>query len=174
VPGDQEQVGRLDVEVLEVVLGGDDVQRLGRVREVGQQFVARDARLAAGAALVEPVLELPVGQLHHHDEFAADLLDALQGEQERVADGLDLLERGQLLPEALAAPAILGLAADELDGLVQPAGRLALPHLAEPAATQWRKQPVARQRLGAGGLGVVSVGAAFGGRDRGHGRCQRC
>ena len=45
----------------------------------------------------QAVVEVLVGQLHDDDEFAADVLDAVDRQDERVADLLDPLERLQLL-----------------------------------------------------------------------------
>ena len=109
-PGDEEQIGGLDVEVLQLELRCDHVERFGGVGEVGEQFVARDAGQAERPALAEAVLKLPVGQFHHHHEFVADDLDAFERQEERVADRLDLLERVELLREPLFAAAIIGLA----------------------------------------------------------------
>ena len=172
VPGDEEQVRRLHVQVLEVVLRADHVEGFGGVREVAQQFVARDAGQMGIDALAELVLQLVVGQFHDHDEFGPDHLDPFEGEHERVADLLDLLERGELLAQLLATFGHGRVAGDELDGLVQPAGGFALPHLAEPAAPEGRDEPVTGQRLGAGRFGVRSIGAAIRGRGRWHGRGQ--
>ena len=136
-----------------------------------EQFVARDAGQPARLALAEAVLELPVGQLHDHHEFVADDLDAFERQEERVADRLDLLERAEFLPEPVLAAAVFGLRArDELDRLVQPARRLALPHLAEAAAPERLQELVPRQRFRADQFRERSVCTALGGLYRRHGR----
>jgi len=48
------------------------VQRLGRFRHVAEQFVARNAGQPLLAALLEPVHEAAVGQLHHDHELVID------------------------------------------------------------------------------------------------------
>ena len=53
VVADEEQVVRLDVEVLEVVLLVHVVERLGGVAQVAEQLVARDADQAGRLALDE-------------------------------------------------------------------------------------------------------------------------
>ena len=74
---DQEQVARLDVEVLQVVLLVHVVERFGRVAEVAQQVVARNADQAGRLALLEQVVQALVGQLHDDDQLAVDDLDAV-------------------------------------------------------------------------------------------------
>src|SRR5436309_11386226 len=71
----------------------------------------------------------------------SNTLDELDGTQLFLGGGLAGVEGGEA-------------AADELDGLEQPARRLALPDLTEAAAAERRKQPVAGERLRAGLLGV--------------------
>ena len=148
--GDHEQVARLDVEVLEVVLLDQVVEPVGGVVEEAEQDVAGDARPARPAGTRRgSLVQVLVGQLHDDDEFAADVLDLLDGEDERVADLLDALERLHLLLGAGAvAVERVQVAVDELDGLVDAAGRHALPHLAEPAGAEGLDQPVAGDRLG--------------------------
>ena len=75
---DQEQVLRLDVEMLNLVLVVHQVQCFGRFVHVAEQFVARDARLALAAALAEAVPEVAVGQLHHDDELAIDDVESFE------------------------------------------------------------------------------------------------
>src|SRR5262249_45209868 len=66
-----------------------------------------------------------------------------------VADGLDAAEGLQLLLGALAVVAGGGeVAEDELDGLEEAAGGLALPDLAEAAAAEALDEPVFGDRLG--------------------------
>src|SRR5205807_1356947 len=66
-----------------------------------------------------------------------------------VADLLDAVEGVELLlgPDALDVEGV-EVAVDELDGLEQAAGRLALPDLAEAAVANRFNEPVALQRLG--------------------------
>ena len=147
--GDHEQVARLDVEVLEAVLLDQVVEPLGGVVEEAEQHVARDARPAGLLVLAQAFVQVLVGQLHDDEEFAADVLDLLDGQDERVADLLDALQRLHLLDRAgVVAVERVEVAVDELDGLVDAAGRDALPHLAEPAGADGLEQAVAGDRLG--------------------------
>ena len=65
-----------------------------------------------------------------------------------MAGGLDALQRPQFLGGGRAA---LEVAEDELDGLEEAAGGLALPDLAEAAAAQRLDEAVARDGGGVGG-----------------------
>ena len=99
---DQEEVLRLDVEVLQLVLIVHQVQRLGRLVHVAEQFVARDAGQALGAALLEAVPEVAVGQLHDDDELAVDDVVAFQRQDVGMADRLDAAEGLEFLLGAVA------------------------------------------------------------------------
>ena len=94
---DQEQVLRLDVEVLQLILRVHQVEGLGRLLQVAEQLVAGDAGQPLGAALLEAVPEVAVGQLHDDDELAVDDVVAFEREDVGVADGLDAVEGLQLL-----------------------------------------------------------------------------
>jgi hypothetical protein len=148
---DEEQVARLDVEVLEVVLLVHVVQRLGRVADVPQQGVARDADQAGRLALDVGVVQAAVRQLHDDDQFAVRDLDAIQGKDERVANLLDALQGTEFL---LGAGALhvegVEVAEDEFDGLEEAAGGLALPDLAEAAAAEGADEAVAGDGFGVG------------------------
>ena len=89
---DQEQVLRLDVEVLQLVLRVHQVQGLGRLLHVAEQLLARDAGQALGPALAEAVPEVAVGQLHDDDQLAVDDVEAFQRQDVGMADGLDAAE----------------------------------------------------------------------------------
>ena len=78
------------------------------------------------AALVEFLLQARRGQLGDDDQVAVDQLDALQREQEGVADLLDAVQRGQF-PRR---PLVVVAAVDDLDGLGESAGRVGLPDFA--------------------------------------------
>src|SRR5262245_2977679 len=134
---DEEEVARLDVEVLKAVLLAQVVEGRGRIAQVAKQVIARDADQTGGLALDAVVVQVLVGQLHHDDKLALDHLDAVHAEDEWVAHFLDAVERLHLL---LGARAIdiqrVEIAEDELDGLEEPARGLALPDLAEAAAAE--------------------------------------
>ncbi len=118
----EEQVRRLHIKVLKIELGRDDISRFGGVGKVRKQFVARNARKPANTAFAVTVLQLPVGQLHHHHKIAADVLDAFECQQERVSNSFDLLERVEFLAESLVSASVFGFRGHEFDGFEQPAG----------------------------------------------------
>ena len=74
-----EQVLRLDVQVLQLVLVVHQVEDLGGLGHVHEQLVAGDARVAVLAALAEPVPEVAVGQLHDDHEPAVHDVVAVEG-----------------------------------------------------------------------------------------------
>ena len=84
-----------------------------------------------------------------------------------MPDRLDLLECRQFLPEAIP------IRHDELDGLEQTPRRFTFPDFPKTAASEWHKQAIAGERLGArlpvDGLRLRSRK----GHDRGHlaGQC---
>jgi hypothetical protein len=146
---DEEEVLRLDVQVLQLVLLVHQVEGLGGLLHVAEELVAGDAGHAAGAALLVAVPEVVVGQLHDDDEQAVDDVVAFQREDVGVADGLDAREGLELLLGAVAVVAGgAEVAEDELDGLVQAAGGLALPDLAKAAAADPLQEAVAGDRFG--------------------------
>ena len=116
-----------------------------RSSSAGGCRAARSARHSSNRSM-----QVLVGQLHDDDELAVDDLEPLDGQDERVADRLDAVERLVLLLGRLVvlASSAVEVAEDELDRLVDAARRLALPHLAEPAAAEPLDQAVARDRLG--------------------------
>ena len=87
-----EQVLRLDVQVLEVELVVEQVEHLGGLGHVLEEFVARDAGQALVAAVAEAVPQVAVGQLHDDHEPAVHDVVAVEGKEVRVANLLDALE----------------------------------------------------------------------------------
>src|SRR5207249_1563756 len=89
-----------------------------------------------------------IRQLHDDDQLAIDILDTIQGEDKRMADFFDTIE---CLPFLLGVDSVhverFEIAVDELDGLEETAGGLALPDLAEAAAAERFQEPVAGDRL---------------------------
>ncbi len=148
---DEEQVARLDVEVLQAVLLVHVIEGFGGVADVAEHGVARDADKAGRQALLVRVVEAAVGQLHHDHEFPLHDLDEIHGQDERVPDFLDTVEGVQLLL-GTGAVGVEGVevAEDELDGLEDTARRFALPDFAEAAASQGFDQAIAGERLFAG------------------------
>ena len=105
--------------------------------QVGQQFVARDARQAGLAALVEYLLQARRGQLGDDDQVAVDQLDAFQREQEGMADLLDAVQGGQFA----GGPLVVVAAVNDLDGLGESAGGVGLPDFAVAAGADAARGP---------------------------------
>jgi hypothetical protein len=147
--GDHEQVSRLDVEVLEPVLLDEVVETLGCVVKESEQDVAWDSRPPGLLVLTETFMEVLVGELHDDEKLAADILNLLDGEDEGMADLLHPFEGFHLLDGA-SVVSVQGVevSVDELDRLVDSAGRDALPDFAEAAGSNRFQQPVTRQRFG--------------------------
>ena len=141
---DQEEIARLDVQVLQAVLVVHQVQHFGRLAQVAQQLGARHARLALLTVIEQHFVQVLVGQLGDDHQLAGAALDAVDGEQKRVANVLDALD-GLQLGVGLRSFAldVIEVAVDELDGFEQAAGGLALPHFAEAAAAQGCDQSIA-------------------------------
>src|SRR5205823_3156826 len=118
-----QQVFRFDIQVLQREILAHVIQRIGRVAQITQQFVARDANRARLLDLLETVLETHVGQLGDDDELALYDLESFQGEQEGVANLLDSVERLELP----SRPLVVEVSVYELDRLGQAAGRLNAP-----------------------------------------------
>src|SRR5207302_1201529 len=133
----QEEVLRLDIEMLELVLRVHQVEGLGSLLHVAQQLVAGNAGQAKGTTLAEPVPEIAVGQLHDDEELPVDDVEAFERKDVGMAYGLDAGERFEFLLGAV--PVLVGcleIAVDELDRLVEAAGGLGLPNFAKAAPTQ--------------------------------------
>ncbi len=145
---DEEEIARLDVEVLEAVLVVHVVEAFGRIPDVAQQGVARDADQAGRQAVLVGVVQTAIRPLHDDDEFAGDFLDAVHRQNERVAHLLDAVQ-GLLFLFGAGAVHVEGVevAEDELDGFEESAGGLALPDLAEAAAAERFDQAVAGDRF---------------------------
>ncbi len=159
----------LTFEVLQAVLEVDDVEGLGRLAEKAEQLFARNAGRPLPLIVEKDRLEVAVGQLHDEDQHPVEDLHAFEGEEEGMADALDALDGFSFLGGETAAG--VGVAADELDGLVEAAGGLALPDLTEAAAAQRLQEPVAGERLGAW-LPDQAARRRYGGNSRipgGHG-----
>ncbi len=145
----QEQVARLDVQVLQMVLLVHEVKHFSRLAQITEQLLARNAGLARLLVSGQQLVQVLVGQLHDDDQRAVEALDAIHRKQEGMANGLDPLHGAQLLLRAGAvAGQVVHVAEHELDGLEQPPRRLAFPHFAEPAAAQRLDQPITGDRLG--------------------------
>src|SRR5262249_16482860 len=146
---DQEQVARLDVEVLEIVLFIHVVQSFGRIADIAQERVARNAYHAGSLALREHVVQALVRQLHDDDQLTPGNLDTLQRQHERMTNFLDTRQCLEFLFGAGALDVQrVQVAVNEFDGLEQAAGRFTLPYLAEATAAQRLDEPITRQGLG--------------------------
>src|SRR5687767_11432829 len=143
VIADEEQVARLDVEMLEVVLLIHVVQRFGGIAQVLEKIIARNADQTGCLVFHGKVVKRAVGELHDDDELAAGDLDAFHRADERMADFLDALECFKFL---LGASGVnierIEIAEDFLDGFEEPAGSFAFPDFAKAAATKGLDEPV--------------------------------
>ena len=115
---DNQQILRLDVQVLERIAFAHVVQGVGRIAEIDQQFFSWDAGVRGRAAGGETIFQARVGQLGDNHKLAVHDLDPLQGKQEGVTHLLDPLESLQLA----GGPVIVQTPVDELDGFAQSAG----------------------------------------------------
>ena len=98
--------------------------------------------------LDEQILQAAIGQFRDNDQFAFDGLDAIDRQQEGVANRLDVLNGPELVFGMFAdAAQSVEVAVDKLDGLEDAAGGLALPDFAEAAVAQQFQQAIARNRL---------------------------
>ncbi len=84
--GDEQQILGLYVQMLQRIFFAHVVERIGRVVQIDEQLVARNADHAGRLALLVAVLQAHVGQFGHDDQLAIDDLDALEREQERMPD----------------------------------------------------------------------------------------
>ena len=134
--------------MLEIVLLVHMVERLGRIAEITQERIPWNAHQAGVLAFDVGVVQAAVCQFHDDDQLAVDVLNPVQGKNERMADFLDPLQSLQFL---LGVDGVdiegLQVAVDKLDRLEQAARRLALPDFAETAAAQRFDQAVAGDRL---------------------------
>ena len=100
---DDEEIVGLDVEVLQAVLEIDHVKGLGRLAEVAEQLLARDAGLTLTLAVEQDRLEVAIRQFHDENQHPFDDLDPFEGEKVGVANALDALNRFQFLGGERAA-----------------------------------------------------------------------
>ena len=146
---DQEEVLRLDIEMLELVLRVHQVEGFASLLHVAQQLFAGNARQAKRTALAEPVPEVAVGQLHDDEELAVDDVEAFERKNVGMAYGFDAGQGFEFLLGAVPIlVSCLKIAVDELDRLVEAAGSLGLPNFAKAAPTQPLNEPVTGDGFG--------------------------
>ena len=144
----QEQILRLDVEVLDLIMRVHQIERFGRFVHVPQQFIARNSHQARHPTLAETIPKVAVGQLHDDNELAIDDVEAFEREDIRVADRLDPVQSLQFLFGGAAF--VLGgvqIPEHELHRFKEPTGGFDLPNFAETAATESLDQAVATELL---------------------------
>ncbi len=90
-----QQVFGLNVQVLQPVPIVDEVERVGRVADISEKFIAGNAGESGLAAGVEAGLEAALSQFRHDDQAAVDDFDPFNRKQKRMADFLDPIERFQ-------------------------------------------------------------------------------
>src|SRR5262249_11370637 len=149
VLANQEQVTRLDIKVEQAVLLIEQVEGLGCLAEVGQQFRTRDAWLSRRLVLAEHVEKAAVGQLGDDKQLAVADLDPFEGENKWMANVLDTLKGLQLLLGGTSFAESVEAAVDEFDRLGDTAGSGAFPDFAETARAEWFDEPVTGDRFSA-------------------------
>ena len=126
------------------------VERLRRIGHVAEEFVARDAGQALGAALAEPLIEAHVGQFGQNRQPSVQDLEPFERQQERVPHSFDSFQCLELLRCEL----IVVVSVDDLNSFFDAAWSFGAPHLGIAARADPLRQRVARQdditSLGAG------------------------
>ena len=89
----EEQILRLDVEMLELELDVHQVEHFRGLGHIAEQLLARDAGVALRAALLEAVSQRAIRQLHDDDEVIIDVFITIEQEDERMAHRLDADQR---------------------------------------------------------------------------------
>src|SRR5207249_3669160 len=79
---DQQQVLRLDIQVLKSVLLAHVIESVRRVQHVRQELAARNAGQPGAPALREVVHEAGVRQFHDDDELIVNNLKTFEGKDE--------------------------------------------------------------------------------------------
>ena len=106
-----QQVLRLDVAVGQLFLA-KKIEGLGRLAEVIQQFLSRNAGQSQIATLQAPILQTAVRQFHHNGEALFKCLKVVHLQEKRVAEFADLLQCFQLF----LAESVLQRAKQAFDG----------------------------------------------------------
>jgi hypothetical protein len=145
----KEQVLRLDIQVLQLVLGVHQIQGFRRFQQIADELVARDSGQTLLPAFAKTVPDRAIGQLHHYDELIVNDIEAFQRQDERMMDGLDAIKGLELLVGSGVIVAGLGakVAVHELDGFEEPARSLGFPDFAEAAPADPLNEAVALDRL---------------------------
>ena len=108
----------------------NEVERVGRVANISEEFIAGNPGEPGLAAGIEASLKAPLGQFRHDDQTAVDDFDPFNRQQKRMADFLDPIERLEFaLSTRLVEPAV-----NELEGFSQPARRFGFPNFSVSAA----------------------------------------
>ena len=141
---DQQQVLRLDIQVLKSVLLAHVIESVRRVQHVRQQLAARNTGQPGAAALREVVHEAGIRQFHDDDELIVNNLETFEGKDEGMPNLFDAAQRLELLLGA----GIVHVAIDDLDRLGQAARGRRFPDFAVAARSQPLDQLVSRDRFG--------------------------
>ena len=135
--GDKEQVAGLDIEVQKPERMVHVIEGFRGLGQVAQQLVAGDALETVLLVELEQLMERPVGQLHDDHELAVGNFNAVQGDDERMADADDELEGLQFLGRlGLESPGGVAVGSDELDSFVNASRGFAFPDVPEATPTQ--------------------------------------
>src|SRR5438132_9179766 len=113
------------------------VEDFGSLAEKIEQLAAGNAGAFFQLVVREQFRQVLVRKLRDNYQLALDDLDAIDGKQEGMADGLDMLDGAELF---LGAGAVgfetIEVAVDELDGFEDAAGGFAFPDFTEAAAPE--------------------------------------
>src|SRR5262249_55484800 len=133
-----EQVARLDIQMLQAIVDVHQVEDFGGLAEKAKQLAPRNAGALLRLMLLEAFFEIAVRQLRHDDQLTFHDLHAIDGKQEGMADGLDVLDRPQLFLGGAGAVGFeaVKIAVNEFDGLEDAAGGFAFPDLTKSAAAK--------------------------------------
>src|SRR6516225_8841090 len=88
----EEEVARLNVKMLKMVLEIHEVERFGNLAHVSEERLAHDALVPVGPLFLQQVMQIPIRQFHDDYQLAADPFHALHGEEKGMTDGLDPLD----------------------------------------------------------------------------------
>jgi hypothetical protein len=139
----QEEIARLDVKMLQVVIEIHQVERFGDFAHVSEESLARDPQVPVGPLFLQQVMQIPIRQFHYDYQLALHPFDALHREQEGMAYRLDTLDGVQFFFGGhRAGIERVGIAVDKLDGFEKAARSFALPYFAETTPAQRLEQAV--------------------------------
>ena len=143
VIANEEQVARLNVKMLQLVIEVHEIERFGDLTHVSEESFARDSLVPVGPLLLKQVMQIPICQFHYDYQLPLHPFDSLHGEQKGMANRLDPLDSVQLFFGGnRAGVERISVAVDKFYGFEKTARSFALPHFAETTPAQWLEQAV--------------------------------